>query len=140
MAPTSGSAVTRHLTGPILCGCALVAGGAYVALVDPAADASVVPGCPLFAATGLWCPSCGLTRATHHLLRGDVLEALRYHLFVVIALAAIIMAWATWLQAARGRPLRWPAVIPRWAGGAVAAAVGVFTVLRNVPGVDGLTG
>ena len=57
---------------------------------------------PVPAATGLWCPGCGLTHATHFLLRGDLTTALRYNLFVVPILLAIVAGWAAWTLA-RGR-------------------------------------
>ena len=70
---------------------------------DPADGGAFVP-CPFRALTGLWCPGCGLTRATHHLLRGDVGQALRYNAFVIVILAALTAVWLGWLLGAAGRP------------------------------------
>ena len=77
------------LAAPIACGCCLVAGAAYVAAENPS-DGGVFLPCPFRSLTGLWCPGCGLTRATHHLLRGDLVQALRFNLFVVAILPLII--------------------------------------------------
>src|SRR4051812_28859789 len=30
------------------------------------------PPCPIYWATGLYCPGCGITRALHHLLHGRI--------------------------------------------------------------------
>ena len=63
---------------PIATACGLVAATAYVTAVDPS-DRGVFPACPFRSLTGWWCPGCGLTRATHHLMHGDLLGALRSH-------------------------------------------------------------
>ena len=36
-------------------------------------------GCPTRYLTGICCPGCGMTRATIHLLQGDVKTAVYYH-------------------------------------------------------------
>lgn len=112
----------------------LVLGGAAVsvAVVDPT-EAGWLPACPFHTVTGWWCPGCGLTRATHHLLRGEVAEALSYHLFVPVVLAAIVVGWWTTLQVALGRPTTaWPQRIPRavWVG--LGAAIALYSVARNL--------
>jgi len=81
--------------------------------------------------TGLWCPACGLTRATHALLRGDVPAALGYNVLLPFFLGAIAISWLAWVRAAAGRaPIRWVIRTPRWGG--VAAALAGFGVVRNL--------
>lgn len=74
--------------------------------------------CPCRLATGGYCPTCGMTRAVGHLVRGDVPGSLAAHPYVVFAvaqLAVIAVLWWAW----RGRPdhrhdawIRWrPALI-----------------------------
>jgi hypothetical protein len=131
-----------RLAGPIACGCGLAAAAVYVGLHDPATGAIGVP-CPLRTVTGWWCPGCGLTRATHRLLRGDVAGALRFNLFVVVVLAAILVSWVSWLAHAAGRSIPGPelgARTRRWLIGTTIAAAAAFAVARNLPGVDGLRG
>lgn len=129
--------VPGPLAAPIACGCCLLAGAAYVVADDPTDGGAFLP-CPFRAVTGWWCPGCGLTRATHHLLRGDLVQALRFNLFVVVVLVGLAAAWGAWLADAAGRRPSWR--LPAWVP--VAAIVGVvaFAVVRNLPGVAGLRG
>lgn len=119
--------------GVIATGAALAGAAAYLAIADPA-DAGWLPSCPFHALTGWWCPGCGLTRATHHLLRGDVPAALANHLFVPVVLAAIAVGWWSTLRVSLGRPpVVWTTRVPSvvWVG--LVAAMLAFAVLRNIP-------
>ena len=141
MSATTSSRLGRvpSVAAPLACAGCLVAGAAYVALDDPSDGGMFLP-CPFRAMTGLWCPGCGLTRATHHLLRGDVVQAFRFNLLVIAVLGLIVTSWYAWFRETRGRPLAWVRRAPAWAYGvAIAIAVG-FAVVRNLPGVSGLRG
>jgi hypothetical protein len=141
MTATQGPLGTRlpALVAPIACGCCLAAGAAYVAAVDPSVG-GVFPICPFRALTGLWCPGCGLTRATHHLLRGDLGRALHYNVLVIAILATLAAAWALWTLHAAGRTVAWVARIPVRAQVLAGLVLVAFAVVRNLPGVDGLRG
>ena len=39
----------------------------------------ITPPCPYLALTGLACPGCGLTRAAHFLLHGDITRAFAFN-------------------------------------------------------------
>jgi hypothetical protein len=83
--------------------------------------------------TGLWCPGCGLTRATHAVLRGDVGQAFGYNLLFPLFLGAIVVGWLAWMRTALGRaPIGWLTRAPRWTGPAAALVLIAFGVLRNV--------
>jgi hypothetical protein len=131
------------LAAPVACGCCLLAGAAYVATADPSGRGGFLP-CPFRSLTGLWCPGCGLTRATHHLFRGDVAQALRYNVFVVLMLVAVVGSWLAWTLKATGRPRFHrqlaPVTASRWVLSGLIAMVVLFAVVRNVPGVEGLRG
>jgi hypothetical protein len=136
----STSAIRAWLpSAPIRTACGLVAATAYVAAVDPA-DRMVTPPCPFRAATGWWCPGCGMTRATHHLLHGDVAGALRYNALLPFVLALITLLWVGWYARSVGvkAPLR--RRVPAWAPAAGIGVAVAFAVLRNLPGVEGLRG
>jgi Protein of unknown function (DUF2752) len=129
---TSTSMAVR--AAPVACGGFMVAAAAVVATNDPSAAGSRFPGCTFHAVTGLWCPGCGLTRGTHHLLHGDLLAAFSSNVFTPFALAAIISAWWVWTTRAFGRPCRNPVERwPRWAGPLLLVVVVVYGIARNVP-------
>ncbi len=138
--PSVRSALALPLALPLACGACLAAGAAYVAAVDPADGGGLAP-CPIRAATGRWCPGCGLTRATHHLLRGDIVQALSYHLAVPIVLFALGVVWWSWLRVAAGSgaPRRLASISAR-SYALAAVLLAVFTVARNLPDAGWLRG
>jgi hypothetical protein len=140
MTATVTSVVGRlpALAAPIACGCCLLAGTAYVAAVDPNESRAFLP-CPFRTMTGWWCPGCGLTRATHQLLRGDVLQALRYNLFVVPILVGLALTWLFWTMQVAGRSIRTRRV-PAWTYTVGVTALFAFALIRNLPIVSGLRG
>lgn len=85
------------------------------------------PRCTFHQATGLLCPGCGSLRASHALLHGRWLEALRCNLLLVAGLPVLILGW---LAARRCR--KTPALNARaiWIVFAVST---VFTLVRNLP-------
>jgi hypothetical protein len=81
-----------------------------------------------------------MTRATHHLLHGDVVGALRFNALLPFVLALITVAWLDWYARSVGRRRLLPRRVPAWATGtAISIAVG-FAVIRNLPSVDFLRG
>ena len=106
-------------------GCAALA---VVGLVDPSAHTSTPP-CPLRALTGLDCPLCGATRATHALIHGHLATALDFNALYVLALPLVGLLMLVWLV--RGQvPERLRTGAIWWSVLAVAL---VFAVLRNLP-------
>lgn len=143
--------------GPLSRAAPLVAGGALalaaglVATNDPAAAGSRFPACAFHAATGLWCPGCGLTRGMHQLLTGHPLAALSYNVFTPVVALGLVWLVARWTlgawrpQQPATEPATEPAAAPRrrrssWSAWAPTAAVTVvlaYGMLRNLP-VPGL--
>ncbi len=98
-------------------------------LVNP--NSTHVPLCPLHAATGLWCPLCGATRASYALLHGQWTTALHDNLLFVLLLP---MLAAVWLRRAGLDPATdRAALLPRPAFIAVVLLAALFGVLRNLP-------
>jgi hypothetical protein len=115
---------------------ALTAGAVLLALpglylVNP--NTTHVPLCPLHAATGLWCPLCGATRATHALLHGDLGTALHDNLLFVAILPLLLLAWWRWAGQDRTPGAQRNRLLPRPVFFAVLALAIVFGVLRNLP-------
>jgi hypothetical protein len=136
----SRSAAPAGISLPLACGACLLAGGAYIAAVDPS-DGGGLTACPIRSTTGRWCPGCGLTRATHHLLRGDVAQALSFNLMIPLVLIAFVVMWWTWFRVSAGRGVsRWVGSIGRWTVAAAGVSTIAFTVLRNLPGWEWLRG
>ena len=132
---------------PLAVGAAAVVGLVYVGLVDPNQPGHY-PLCPTKALTGLDCPFCGGLRAAHSLARGDVVGAADHNLLAVLLALPLVLLWVAWLRRAwigdpdgeRAHPVQAlsdallrPAVL--WP---VVGALIVFTVVRNVGGVDAL--
>lgn len=57
---------------------------AFVLLVAFVASGVLPFDCPMQAGLGIPCPGCGMTRATHLLLHGEVWAALRMHPLVLV--------------------------------------------------------
>lgn len=116
----------------LVAGC-LASTAAYVVIDDPGDGNGGLTPCPVRALTGQWCPGCGLTRATHHLFRGNVAQALSFNALVPVVLAALGLLWAIWLMVATGRGV--PPFIRQIRPAAYVSAallLAGFTVLRNL--------
>ena len=116
---------------------ATAAATALVAVVNPN-EGGHYPTCPLLALTGIYCPFCGGLRAVHDLTHLDIAGALDRNPLAVIGLPVVAILWLLWAQQAfTGRTLYRGA--PSWAGWATVVVLGVFMVLRNLPGADWLS-
>ena len=130
-AVTSGSR-WRRLAGPGACAALVGSATAYVWAVDPN-QSGHYPVCPTYAIAGVYCPGCGMLRATHDLTHLDVAGAMARNPFAPVILAGLVALFVVWVRARwRGRPLTWDP--PRWMPWAVAVAFVVLTVARNIPG------
>jgi hypothetical protein len=104
--------------------------GAALAVLVPTAPAAWLAAdpvaCAFRQATGVECPTCGLTRAFAALAQGAWRESLALHpwaLALALQAAAAWVLWAAWLA-------RWlPARPDRWVPQAVTANLGALVVL-----------
>ena len=118
---------------PVAGGAAAAAVLAYVWAFDPTKGGVFIP-CPFHRLTGRWCPGCGMTRALHDLLHGDLRAALGANLFLPVVVVLFGYLWLWWLwPAITGRRLevihRVPSAV--WTGLVVLALT--YGVLRNLP-------
>ncbi len=125
---------------PVAVAVGAAATAAVVARNDPSTTGGLV-ACPVRALTGIWCPGCGLTRATHHLLHGDVVQALSFNAMTPFVLAGLLTLWYVWFRVATGAGvpdrIRRIRVMSYVAAGLILLA---FTVVRNIPGGGALRG
>lgn len=110
----------------------LLAGALYVGLVRFTGRGL---GCPIYAATGLYCPGCGVSRLFLSLLRLDFSRAFRANrlLFVTLPLMGALLGARVWRYVRRGS-----LETPRWEERtwlALAGAFVLFGILRNLPGL-----
>src|SRR3954466_12905048 len=119
-APTAASGSVRFaVAGPVVAACLGVAGLAYVAANDPNRSGAAFPACPFHATTGLWCPGCGMTRATYALLHGEFGAAFSANLFLPVFAVLAVAGWVTWFLPTIGRePPRpiWRLPVGVWIG------------------------
>jgi hypothetical protein len=109
-----------------------LAASAYVAAVDPNSPGHY-PVCPTYAIAGIYCPGCGMLRATHDALHGDVAGMMARNPLAPLIYVGLVALFVVWARARwRGTPLRWDP--PRWLPAAMAVAFVAFTLARNVPG------
>lgn len=54
--------------------------------------AGFFPVCPFRALTGYYCPGCGMTRALHQLMHGNIMVALNHNLLLVLS-APLLSYW-----------------------------------------------
>lgn len=58
-----------------------------------------MPKCPVYVLTGMKCPACGFQRAMHSMLHLRFAQAVKYNLFLVLAIPyAISLVIVTWLD------------------------------------------
>ena len=104
----------------------------FVHQQDPGDEGSPLPGCALRSATGLHCPGCGATRATHQLMQGDPVAALSHNVLVfplLILTGYFLLAWGLRVFASR----RLPMPVNRWFWLGLGAVMLAFGILRNLP-------
>lgn len=97
---------------------------------SPPGGQSLLPPCPLYYLTGLWCPGCGSGRAIYSLMHGDVASFVTYNPVLLIGLL-IAVGWGCYrLMAYRdGRNAK---QFPFSVALAMFYAVLAFGVLRNL--------
>ncbi len=93
----------------------------------------LLPGCGFRRMTGLYCPGCGGTRCTDHLLHGDLPGALAMNPLVVFlfSVAAAVLGIAV-VREWQGRRDALPQ-IPAWLAWLVTGCVITFALTRNLP-------
>ena len=90
--------------------------------------------CLLHELTGLHCPGCGMTRATHAALHGDFMAAVRFNPVGVFLLPLALLLLAPDLIAwTQGRPAIRRSRFTSKAGWFAISLLIIFAILRNIP-------
>ena len=96
-------------------------------------EPGLYPPCLFYSLTGLHCPGCGTLRGLHQLLHGNLLAAIGYNPYSMLALPLIGYAFLSALLATTwDRRLPTVFVHPALIWGLLAAVL-AFWALRNVP-------
>lgn len=124
----------RRLASPMGVAAAVGMATVYVHAVDPNQPGHY-PLCPTYAIAGIYCPGCGMLRATHDLTHLDFAGAMARNPIAPLVLLAMVAAWGAWVWSRwTGRRITWtPAP---WVPYAIAAVFVAFTIARNIPGWD----
>jgi len=122
----------RRLAAPAAVATLTAAATAYLFAVDPNHPGHY-PVCPTYAIAGIYCPGCGMLRATHDLAHGDLAGAMQRNPLAPFLLLGLVLGWGAWVWSRwTGRRIRWePAPWTPWL---LAAAFVAFTIARNIPG------
>lgn len=92
--------------------------------------------CPFLATTGWYCPGCGTTRAFYSVMHGDFGSAIRMNvLFMVVVLPLVMWGSVAFVRSLKGLSVPVPKN-PGWWTGVLIAVFAVFTVVRNLPGME----
>jgi hypothetical protein len=89
--------------------------------------------CPLYAATGVYCPGCGSLRAVNDLSNGHLGAAASSNLLLVALIPVALVLFGRWTTAT-WRGDRSAFALPRSVAIGLVALVAVFVVARNLPG------
>ncbi len=132
LSPAAPATNARRIAAAALL--AAAAGALALLAFAPSAVDALGYACPLRAVTGLYCATCGATRATAALLHGHFGEAFGLNPLYVVSLPALAYAAvAGWLRLLPGGPVL---PLPRLGGKAVVWTVAVllaYSALRNLP-------
>ncbi|MCD7097921.1 DUF2752 domain-containing protein [Stenotrophomonas sp. MMGLT7] len=98
---------------------------------DPSQPGSPFMPCMFHAATGLYCPGCGMTRALHALLHGDLAQAFAFNPAAMLGLALVpgLLAWKAGWRARWFAPVAAAVAEPRFWLWALPG----YWVARNLP-------
>lgn len=104
----------------------------FIIFVNPFTSA-FAPKCIFRLLTGYDCPACGIQRAIHTLINGDLVTALRYNYFLLISIPyfiaiAITTFWKADLIVKMGYYVQHPKVVR-----AILVLIIIWWIVRNIP-------
>jgi hypothetical protein len=123
-----------RLGGPLLTAGGVAATTLALRLRDPHVSHSWGV-CPLYYATGIYCPGCGSLRAVNDLTHGHLAAAASSNLLLVALIPVLGLLWARWtLVSWQGYDAHLVPRVPRTLTIGLLVLVAAFVVARNLPG------
>ena len=58
-------------------------------------ETNIFPKCPVYGVTGIYCPGCGSQRATHQILKGNIIEGIRHN--YLIGLLGLVLSYLAFM-------------------------------------------
>jgi len=106
---------------------------AYIFFAPPCNDSKFYPPCLFHQISGLYCPSCGSTRAAHHLLHGRLMEAFSSNPLATFAIPPLIVFLIMLIRfACTGKTCKHPPFKMSYIWYLLIPLL-LFGVLRNLP-------
>lgn len=124
----------RTRKSKILGACILAVGASALTVLllnHTPGSSALLPPCVFHLATGLYCPGCGITRALHALVHGDLARAWSMNPLALLGLGTFLVEL---LDRSLGQPNWWS--VPRavlHSARVWATVVIVFVIGRNLP-------
>jgi Protein of unknown function (DUF2752) len=132
--PTTGSARSVRMRAPLLTAGGVAATTLALRLRDPHVSHSWGV-CPLYYATGVYCPGCGSLRAVNDLTHGHLAAAASSNLLLVALIPVLGLLFTRWTLATwQGHDATFAPRIPRAVAIGLIVLVAAFCVARNLPG------
>jgi Protein of unknown function (DUF2752) len=92
------------------------------------------PKCPFHLLTGFDCPGCGSQRAFYCLLHGDLKQAAKYNVLLVISIPFLLIHFFYKLKSLLlKKDLRWNLIYHPLTPKIIFVVVIVFWIVRNIP-------
>ena len=101
---------------------------------NPSEGNPLFPPCPFHYITGFYCPGCGSLRATHQLLHGNIMAAIRYNILMVILLPFVIYLYISQMNITiNGRRLCQRVLFSKKFYFSLIFIIFAYWILRNIP-------
>jgi len=110
----------------------LISGAIYIFSFEPG-KTGIFPICPFRFFTGLTCPGCGSTRATHQLLHGNFAAAFMLNPLFIVALPFLFYALLRYTTNSFQQTTPRPNALPARYIYLIFVVVVSFWIFRNTP-------
>jgi hypothetical protein len=95
---------------------------------------SFFPQCPFYKLTGFDCPGCGSQRAFYCLLHGNLMQAAKYNLLLVLSIPFLLIHFSYKLKGfLQKKDIRWNLLYRPITPKVIIVIVIAFWIARNIP-------